>query len=609
MEVAVAATLIAMPFLGWWLTRRATYVLLCGILGVALTGLIVEVTDAMGVDWTRSSLTGAVIASQIGLAVHFVLTRDVGRSRSSDSLVHSIGLPLFLCILLIIRLWTTHPKFSANQSGVIIDLSFFTSGEDNAKWLNVLSRMTQGEHISVSGVGGLFVVLSTISWIVARALISVFSLSWNEQSLTLNALFFLSLGPIVLSPFALVPMLESRPDEKKWYPRVLVSLPSMIVLAAMVANVRPLGHVSTEIVIVVLTFGMTTVASDRTSNGEALMGYLLVGLGSTVWLGLRFVPILILLLLLAIWYTFGAQLRIPREHALAGFAVLLVALYPAWTTFRYARSTTSTLGDLFAASGALVTVATSTTLLALGVTIVGLLGVADSSSDDETRFRNLLPASLLAYTLFILWNDVARTTKINYGSLKLWYIVVAILLASYLTPCLLFVGRRASRFGVGHTMGSVAVGILLIVSLEGVLTRPISDLNSGIWAGASTSAEGTYLNFVRTTTDRPQDLDGIPVGCVQYAKDGTMLTSTDTYVCTRVLSSFAGLEDEANPLQLWQLVQFRDTALNPAQIWAKSRPWLDGLPEAMRARALILFDETGRAKGTVSIDELLRSFP
>lgn len=608
MEVAVAATFLGLPFFGWWCTRRATYVLLCGVLWVGLTGMVVEVSDGLGVAWTRNSLVWVVLASQICFGAQMVLARDVNRAKTHRWVIGTVGPLLLVCFALIVRIWVTHPKLSSGQSGVIVDLSYFTSGEDNAKWLEVLSHITQGDRITVGGVGGIIVVLSSMSWILMKAITGLLSLPWNEQSITLNSLFLLSVGPLVLSPLALVPLLESR-DRESQYIRVICAAPAVLALWAMVANVRPLGHVTTEIVIVVLAFSVAVVGSEGTTTDEALMGVVLVGLGSTVWLGLRFVPLLMLALVMVALYNRGSQLKIKRQQALAGCVVLATALYPAWTTYKYTKSSPSTLNNLFGAGGAVVSVTVTTTILALGATVMGMTSLAESTPIAESRFRNLLPTALLSYSLFVVWSDMVRTGKINYGSLKLWYIVASVLLVAYLPSFLLLVHRRTSQNGVSYTAVGLVVSLLLIVSIDGVLTRSLSDLNTGIWNGATSPVDRTYLSAVGTYTESPQDLGEIPVGCVQYALDGTMLTSTQTYLCTRFLSSLAGLEVEAGPVVEWQLQQFQVPTLNPAQIWAKARPSLDGLPSDVKSRQLILFDDTGRVKGRVTIAELVQSFP
>lgn len=607
MEMALVLLVVFVSLFGAVMTHRLQFVLLVQTISLCTAGMALELLAWTGVTWTRPSIICVTMATQVSLAPIYLLNRTANRKGSSWSARITILSLAALPISVAVRYWISRPAMNTTQKGVFVDLAYFIGGEDNAKWLNTFSQLTQGGSVRVAGVGGVLVVVSTISWSLTRSLTFLFSSPWNEQSITLNALFVMGCGAVLLSPLAFLPFAESSLVKSRRYPIFVIG--SAGLLYSFVASPRTLGHVTVQLVVLLMAIGLCSVVAESSTAFEVVLGWVVVSMSSSIWLGLRFFPVVVIGLAARWWIKQSTVVSPTKRQSVVGTALLLSPLPSVIQTATYLRRTPSTLTELFSATGGLVAVTTTTAILASIIVAVGIASLVKLASGQDRTVRTWLPFALLFYMLFISIDDLWETGKINYGTQKLWFIIVAVMISAFLIPCFTFVEHVLSEQLRGTVLLSIGILIALALVLDGVPSRAISDVNQAIWSGATSPVDQSYRSFVRTNTLMTQDLDQLPIGCVQFAQDGTMLTSSETYSCTRLLAAFAGLEEYSDSLNLWHLQQFRDPSLGPGEVWSKSRPLLAQLPSSIQNRILIVLDQDGHVKNQITIEELLSSYP
>lgn len=608
MEMLLAVLLVMSPLIGICLTRRPVMVALVEVVSLGISGMSVELMNWGGYTWSRASISVLLIFSRImSILIYAALCGQRRNHSPSTALAGLFSLAIFPAVFLL-RAWMTRPELSTSQSGVLVDLGYFLSGEDNAKWLNTFSQISQSGHIRVSGVGGVFVVAAMCFWLLAKLGSGVLSLPYNQQSLTLNGLYTMQVGLVLLSPFALLPLITQR-STSKGRSRLVAALVTSWLLLSFVDSPRPIGHLSVQLVVVLGVLGIGAVVSTSTSTMEKSLGWLTLSLASTVWLGLRLLPLVIFVFMMFSWRrNFGGTRRSQVAFALltVGF---LSPIGTVWETVSYTHRTASTLDELFAATGGFIGVATTTTVIFGIVLLAGILELSRTAVDMQIRWTTEIVLLTISYAFVVAINDLLRTGKVNYGSFKLWYMVVAILMCVFLPFAVSYV-RFAAPANVRHVvLPVVGLAMLMTMTIDGVFSRSVGDLNGKIWDGAVQASDRTYRDFVRTNIHMPQPLSELPIGCVQFAQDGTLLTSGETYTCTRILAAFSGQEENADPLNLWQLQQYRDTTLSPADIWSKGRGYLLRLPEHIRAMSLIVLDAGNHVVSQITIDDLLSKYP
>lgn len=608
MEMLLAVLLVLSPLIGGCLTRRPVLVTLVEVLSLGVAGMSVELMSWSGYSWTRSSLSVLLILARVASILIYVAYGSQRRIQSWSTRLVGVTTLAIIPAVFLLRIWMTRPELSTSQNGVLVDLGYFLSGEDNAKWLNMFSQISQGNHVRTSGVGGVLVVTATCFWTIAKFVSTVLSLPYNQQSLTLNGLYTMQMGLVLLSPFALIPLVSNR-DSSSGRFQLMSAVVTSWLLLSFVDSPRPIGHLSVQVVVVLGVLGIGAVVSSSTSNIERSLGWLVLSYASTVWLGLRLLPVVISVLMTL--FSIRNYER-SRKSRLIFMLLTLGYLSPigtVWETVSYTHRTSNTLDELFAATGGLIGVATTTTMIFGVVLLLGILGLARNPVNMQIQRTTEIVLVFLTYAFLVAMNDLLRTGKVNYGSLKLWYMVVAILTCVFLPFAIGYVKSSVQPNVRLVVISTVGLATFMIMTIDGVFSRSIGDLNGKVWDGAVQADDGSYRNFVRTNTHMPQVLTEIPIGCVQFAQDGTLLTSGETYTCTRMLAAFAGLEEYSDPLNLWQLQQFRDTTLSPAENWSKGRKYLTELPEFVRSRDLIVLDAGNHVVRQITIDELLSKYP
>lgn len=598
MDIAILVGLVVVPIaeLSW--TRRPTTVLLNLVVWLGLTGAAVQTLSLMGVEWNRVSLTWASLVGQICSLV----TCRVGLSSSRENWkrleVAGFGLVVLLVLVLTTRVVAIRPVGGGQSSGILVDLPHFMSGEDNAKWLNTFAQLTRNSPVEIGGVGGLFVIFATLAWNITRAFTRLLGVDWNQQSITLNAQFVLTVATSLISPMALIPHFGGV-DRRK----LIFTMPPVIAAAAFLVafsfRIQNYGHLSEQLAIVVLVLSLSTMASKEANPAELLYSWMLVALGATLWLGLHFFVFVVILLAVVALARQRSTWDIRRpEAALASFGFGMAAVI-AWQSYRYVNHSSGYLTALFAAPGGVESPTQLQWIIAIGALTLGHLWITDECPAVQQKLRTPVAAALLFYLALVMLNDLWRTDNINYGTKKLSYICVSVFLCSFLVPA----ASRILRSGPVHgkTLLSVmlSVGLVLLLTVDGGSSAAISQLKSGIWSGALTAQDHSFRDFARTNTAMPQDLDQTPIGCVAVGAEGRYVTTQETYLCTRFFISLAGEESGGQKIIEWQLNQ-------SAEI---SKAQLSLVESRLRSRFLMVLDDKSFVIRQVSLDEVIAAAP
>ena len=568
--------------------------LVCGV----ISGITVQTLDLIGVDLNQGFISG------VGTAVLTLFTlieiRAIPEVRSvKDRGPMLFFLPsVFLGILVVITRITAHGQDSHSLSNIN-----FVGSEDNAKWLNVLSQLLSGDHVVVGNVGGICV--SFLSGIVSlsRTFFPLLTLSTNQVSLVIDCLIVAQLLLVLALPAMLI--MAYRPDLTFRDQMTALPLHTVVAMFLMSASTKFMtaGHLSAQLVLVFGTaaaihFVSTEQELERDSSDNKFTGLVLV-LGVTAsWLPLQLLSAVpsAVLGVSCVRDVLVRGLSIRQVHRLGVSVILMIGgLLVARNTFIYVTSDKSTITNLLSASGA--TPVHTTMVICLALVSVVLSAVFASHSDGHTITHSvrLVMIISLVLTAFVM-ADYLKTGTSNYGTQKMIYLTLTIVIGSLLIPGLLGVLSRISSDLRTTLLLAVASALTLGLAADGSLLPWLSLTKQSQWHSTASVAESPWARFTLPGKENSMSIATMPIACA-IKKAGTTVPAVDwtTYACTRFLTSMAGLEASAGPLVEWQL----------RNDWVKSKAYLLDLPEVILNRELILIDESSKFVGLAPIKTIL----
>jgi hypothetical protein len=192
----------------------------------------------------------------------------------------------------------------------------------------------------------------------------------------------------------------------------------------------------------------------------------------------------------------------------------------------------------------------------------------------------------------------------NYGAQKMTFFIVILVIATT-APLAIMEIDRATQGLTPARMGA-AVGILFLISIDGLLPRAVTYVSPDQWPSTELNRNYWWPAEVRSTAD--QSIASNPIGCV-YLEPGDVLPTVlkdgqRMYACTRILAGLSGMDATAQRLVDFQRREwFTNT---PA--WLDEYPGLLELPPEVRAKNLILISGNNDVVGLESIDRLMQRF-
>lgn len=566
----------------------------------AVSGILVQMLDLAGVAMHHNGIrnVGAAVCI-IGLVNEYTRPRRAQEGRLWPRWAFVLGPSAVVAALVVVSRLNAHGQ----QSYALTNIHFF-GGEDNAKWVNTISQLVTGRHVDVGNIGG--VCASYLSFVLSwcRTLSPLFGFVTNQVSLLVTTMVMSELALVVLVPIALAPLVRMVAGDRD----LLVLLPvhgvAALFLVSCSDQFMQAGHLSAQLVVVfgvaTLLHTMLDVGDDVRDPARMLVGLVLVAGLTSTWLPLQMltvgVPVL-MLVVAARWRMSGGGLRGQLRPLVACAAVTPGAFLIARNTWVYVSHTDTTAQNLFAATG--YTPSHTTFIITLALVLVALVAVVPSMPSWDGPRPSLLPVSLMVLPLTaILMSDRLRTGKLNYGSLKVVFIVLTVVSGSLLVPAVVAVLRFVRQDARRAVAGALGAALLLVLTIEGSLLPWLDVTKQSQWRPKEAVLSSPWAQFTLVKDVDTQNLSDLPVACgIKTDKEDVLAVDYNTYTCTRFLTAMGGLESEAGPLVEWQV----------RTDWDKSVGYLRALPDVVLRKKIIRLDATGQFVDMVTLGSLLGS--
>ena len=664
MDFVLLAAYIALPILALILVRSLTWLVIALTVVFSLGGALVSVGQQFDVPWDMRSLQLVLLLALIGVVAAALVSRGFtwpGGSVAMRRQLIVVGVPMLIIALAIIAV-----RRVADADGLWSVVTYYINqsfAEDNAKWLDFTAQLAGGgpihKGVPMGGPLQLFLVListmtTALSVVVLGGVNEVFVAAWTA--------LFAQFGLVVLVPLALAPLVEARVrvgGPKRGWSLALIPLPliwlAMLVMVAASFLVTRNGHLTLQFVFLTAGLWVVTFVSGVTGSRSRVLLSLAMVVAATVWLPLNVIAVGILvclavlvvrrLMLAAVspggiheydWLSLGAvgfvgvAMWSPLLSGLiyganistagasgalisgAGVRTMAALTAPVATVFPRAETFLEGL-QLFSANGG--TAATGPILgLLAGASLVLAISIMSRRAvpGAATRLQRVTPFApalvLIGYVSLLTVADMWVTgTGPHYGALKMMFFVTVVVLSACLPFALMGIDRR--RAGLTLVRGSAVVVVAYLLVLDGILPRAAAEIRPTQWP-----KELLYgVKYWGPAEVKPnavnQSIASNPIGCVYLPPEAMVPTvlpdGQRLYNCTRILIGLSGMDATAQPLVDWM----RREWLTNTGSWMNEYDWLAGMPPEVRAKNLILLDESNNVVGLESIGSLVSRFP
>ena len=638
---------VLLPLLALWRTRSIAWTVVATAASVSLFGLAVNFVDnsLFALNWTQLQWV-ALLAFAAPVVVAFS-TRPQQRAplrRQAMAIVLPAAL-LGVFFAVSTTLWTERPAY-LSPVGFLMG---HATAEDNAKWLDFAALLASGgpieQWVPMGGPLQLFlVVVATASAVVSQITLG----GVNEIMVAANSVIYGQFALVVLAPFALAPLAEvrlRRPSGEATRGYVRIPWPFIwigsLVLAVAVLMLTAYGHLTLQWTMLIVVLWVVVYLTRSQVPRATFWASMAVAAGMTVW----FPMVAISLILLLGWLAFLIVRLIRGQRVATDWLSLGVVVFAAVALLDPLRSAIvfvfgvvpvtavggfggvggigATVGfplwanltdsELFAAGGG-TEVTTPLLMVLAGVAAVAASAVVSRQGTDRGYVR-LIPLLLLAG--FVLALNVvdqwATGGAPNYGSYKFTFMVVIATIAATAPVGLMLLDSRAR--GMTATRW-VAVGVAIIaLVVDPILVRSVAAARPEQWSPPipfNNPQSYWWPAEVNGTADQP--ISQNPVGCVYLpagakAPSGILESKLSdpqrVYACTRLLAGLAGEDQGAQPLVDW----LRREWLTNTRAWTDVYGYLDGMPDSVLDRSVILLDDGSNVTGLETMRSLLGRFP
>jgi hypothetical protein len=635
----------------YWRVRRLAWLVIAVVASLSVFGVLVNFTIGLGVEWSRVMLQSWLLLALAAVAGASFMSGPPAKGSARRGFL-AIGVPvigLLAFVLLVTWVLPEEPAFFRPVSFLI----GHGTAEDNAKWLDFTAQFATGSPID-QGVpmGGPLQLALTFVGTVMGVLSVLLLGGYNEVAVAANTVVLGSFLLAAVTPLALAPLAEGLRRRGPGPSNVPVPWPLIwigaVVLVAASTAVTVFGHLTFQYALIVATLWSATFLSGRWGPRVLLVSSLTVAAAMTVWLPLNALAVLILLGWLVVFVWRLAKRR-PGAVDPVGWGLLLVVAVSLWSSLTSSLAYVAggvvgaawgtPLGGAIHGVAALVVPANDGSvfsspggteqlgpLLAL-LAVLSLVGVAwilaqrDAAAPEPglarwRAARGLVPVVLMALmallvTLADFWVTGGGP---NYGSLKFMFLAGIVIIGTCLPVALLSLDWPAQVMTVSRW-----VGVLAIVTLLGVdtlLPRALAAARPDQWYPPIPfeNTSGSYWYPAEVNGTGEQAIASNPVACIYLPPgyqvptailDSQLSDAQRVYNCTRVLSGLSGMDVEAQGVVDWVR---REWLLN-TRSWAEMYPILEGLPEEVKAKKVILLDDGSNVVGLETMGSLVARFP
>lgn len=563
-----------------------------------ISGFLVQALGIFRLELHHSEIRNiGITVFTLGILNELARSKPTQRSMSWRHQVLVLSPALLVAVLVISSRIFAHGQ----QRFALTNLNFF-GGEDSAKWLNIVAQLVSDKSVDVGSVGGL--CASYLSFVVAwvRTLSPMFGFVTTELSLLTSSTAVSELLLVILLPLGLLPMFSHACRRQDLLTAIPVQIVASIFLMSSSSQFLRLGQLSAQMV---LLFGVVLVSrlseSDirTTQDIEPMLVALILLTGLTsIWL-----PLQALTAFVSIIGGVFVVMHIRTGGALgtnAGLLIACVALVPgsiltSFDTLTYVTHSGGTLQNLFSAGGG--TPVHTTFIIFLAMVLLSLF-VLIQHLDSPTRTTPLswvLPLATVP-VIAIIMADYVRTGKVNYGSQKLTFMVLTIVVGGLLGPVVLGLAKHAVETTQRSLVLTCGAAVLLILTVDGSSLPWLEITRNSQWKSSQSVLDSGWARFTLVSNSTEQNISDLPIACGIVGKeDGGIGVDMNTYTCTRFLTAMTGLEKSAGPLVEWQL----------RGSWAESVVFLRRLPPEVQRRRIIRLDAEGRYVDVVTLGRLI----
>ena len=657
MDAVFLVLYVVAPILTLWRSRSLAWTVIMLVASVSVFGSLVNFLLDQDHLWTRSQLQW-MLAAAVVVPVVVAFLRPAHREAPIRRQALAIGVPVAALLVFlgaVLTFWTDKPAY-------LNPVSFLMGhavAEDNAKWLDFAAYLASGDPITQSvAMGGplqLFLVfVATVMGVVSQVALG----GYNEILVAANTVIYGQFLLVALAPLALAPLAEAwirRPTADGSGRRTRIAWPLIwtgaLVLVSAVLLATAYGHLTWQYTAIITTLWSSTFLVASRVPRAALLTSLAVAAGMTVWLPMNVIAIVILIGWLVVLVARGIRGGRAGWDPI-GLGLVLVVGIAIWEPIRSSvdfvltstptaasavlaglgggvRSAAAVVGampgfgwihtgladsTLFEAGGG---TEKATPILAAMVAVAAIAAavVASRQGRGRTVYVRLLPVGLLAGFAVALnmLDQWATGSAPHYGSLKFTFLATIVILAACLPVALMLLDPRKSGMTLARWTAVGAVVFLLIV--DSMLVRSIAAARPQQWSPPIPfNNPQSYWWPADVNGEAAQPVADNPVACVylpQGAKapsailDSQLSDPQRVYSCTRLLAGLAGEDAGAQPIVDW----LRREWLSNTRAWVNVHGYLEGMPDAVLDRPVILLDDGSNVIGLESMRSLLDRYP
>ena len=651
MDALFLVAYVAVVAVAYVRVRRLAWLVIAVVASVSVFGVLVNFTIGLGVDWTRPMLQVWLLAALAAVAAAAFLSGPRITVSARQTLL-AVGVPAIALLAFVLMVTWVLPEEPAYFRPVSFLIGHGTA-EDNAKWLDFTAQFATGASID-QGVpmGGPLQLTLTFVATLMGVLSVVLLGGYNEVAVAANTVVLGSFLLAAATPLALAPLAEGLRQRRSDPSRAAVPWPLIwigaAVLAAASLAVTVFGHLTFQYALVVLALWSVTFLSGNWSPRILLMTSLAVATTMTVWLPLNALTVIILMgwLVVFVW-------RLARRRAgvvdPVGWVLWLIVTVALWSSLTSslafvaggvmsaveesplggaARGVAALIipaddGSIFSSPGGTEQLGPLVALLA-ALSLVGAAwvlarrgdGVPGPNLSVGRAALGLVPVALLALmallvTLADFWVTGGGP---NYGSLKFMFLAGIIVIGSCLPVALLVLDWPDERMTITRWMGVLAV--LAVLAVDTLLPRALAATRPDQWYPPIPfeNTSGSYWYPAEVNGTGEQAIADNPVACIYLPPgykvptallDSQLSDAQRVYNCTRVLSGLSGMDVEAQGIVDWVR---REWLLN-TRSWAEMYPILEGLPDEVKAKKVILLDDGSNVIGLETMGALVARHP
>ena len=538
--------------LGWTLFRTGSVYRLALVLfmSLAISGISMELIQL--VIHSIPSQLGQIVTSVVFLVSTVFVNWKSSRVKlllfSRDSVLLWASL-LVTGVLVAFRLVVIKSDFS-----LFAGASRLLEAEDNAKWLNFTSHMAAHTGINFeSGTGGGVAIVLIITASLLEVVSSLLFGGINQTLVAVDAVVLAQGLLIVIAPLALSPIVISTGKSKGTNQYSIFGLlVAAVVLVASIAAPINYGHLTLQYVILIVAFMLSVVVYPAFTGNRLLLAVVLgSGLGF-VWLPLNVLALSIAFIGLVLGLLPASKSMLNRPIRLTLLLNFIATVIASVSDLKYIAGSGSTSGapvrNLVVAEGG--TMEADVPLLILGGAAVAIFAYYLSAKvSNKFNLVSKIIAVLLPlgfYLLIALYDAWSTGGGPHYGTRKMEYFTLVVLLAVLLPLCIDFLSSKVSYPNI--VRGGLAVFVVLLLSSSALFPRAIAAIAPTHWPKASLEFSTEWQQSYEVKDQASQDLSSLPIGCL-YEKEGKIEAGMGTpYLCTRQLVSIKGLENLSSPL-------------------------------------------------------------